>query len=186
LVDRVARGGKVDVITHSAGSIVALTYVKLGGDAQRVEHLVMLAPTQRGVIDAFRVLVRPEVFLRRVFRPDIVATWPFVTELLPESGRFLMGDDRDLWRPESWRELLALDDAHRRAFEQSLLEARAFRDELRNAPMASSVHVSVLAGDCVPTARRAMRRADGSYVFYVSELREDEKPLAKTLFLLRE
>jgi len=182
LIERIGNGRKVDVVTHSAGSIVALTYVKLGGGASHVEHLVMLAPTQRGVIDAFRVLVRPEVFLRRVFRPDIVATWPFVTDLLPENGKFLANDDRDLWRAESWRDLLALDDEHRRAFARSLANARAFRDELRDAPMPSGVHVSVLAGDCVPTARRALRRADASYAFYVRELRASEQSLAKTLF----
>lgn len=182
LVDRVSHGAKVDLVTHSAGSIVALTYVKLGGGASHVEHLVMLAPTQRGVIDAFRVLVQPEVFLRRVFRPDIVATWPFITELLPENGRFLFNDERDFWRAESWRELLVLDDAHRRAFERSLANARQFRDELRDTPMPESVRVNVLAGDCVPTARSAMRRADGSYVFYVRDLRDSEQSLAKTLF----
>jgi len=182
VVERVANGGKVDVVTHSAGSIVALTYVKLGGGASHVEHLVMLAPTQRGVVDAFRVLVRPEVFLRRVFRPEIVATWPFVTELLPENGKFLVHDDRDFWRAESWRDLLTLDDAHRRAFARSLANARAFRNELRDAPMPRSVRVSVLAGDCVPTARLALHRDDGSYAFYVRELRESEHSLAKTIF----
>src|SRR5688572_25184380 len=58
---------RVDIVTHSAGSIVAMTYVKLAGGAKDVENLILIAPVQRGVVDAFRVLVRPERFMRRVF-----------------------------------------------------------------------------------------------------------------------
>src|SRR5438477_5835963 len=64
MVEPLRNGGKVDIVTHSAGAIVALTYVKLGGGASKVDHLILIAPTQRGVTDAFRVLARPERFLR--------------------------------------------------------------------------------------------------------------------------
>lgn len=173
LVNRVRGGGKVDIVTHSAGAIVALTYVKLGGGADHVEHLVLIAPTQRGVIDAYRVLVRPEKVIRRIFTAEMVETWPFVFELLPDEGRFLVDGaghpiDYDVWEDPRWS--------------AALRDARAFREELRAAPLPASVHLTVLAGDCVPTAKRALRRADGTWVFYRHELREGEERLVPILF----
>lgn len=183
LADRIRGNGKVDIVTHSAGAIVALTYIKLqrGGDA--VDHLVLIAPTQLGVIDAFRVLVRPERFLRRTFTPDMVETWPSIPELLPEDGRFLVDEsgrttDFDAWRPQSWRSIIHSTPA----FERSIVDARRFRDELRAAAMPPNVRVSVIAGDCVATARRALMRSDGSFVFYPGELRGSERSLERELF----
>lgn len=183
LIDRVRGNGKVDVITHSAGAIVALTYIKLAGGATNVEHLILVAPTQSGVVDAFRIFARPERFLRRSFEPEVVATWPFVTELLPEDGRFLVDEagkpvPRDLWKPEDWHGLPGASPA----LAASVLRARRFRDELDAAPMPRGVRVSVIAGDCVPTARRVLMRRDGTFAFYPSDLRPDEQSLARVLF----
>jgi hypothetical protein len=178
---------KVDLVTHSAGAIVGLTYVKLAGGAANVEHLIMLAPVQRGVVDGLRVFVRPERFFRRSFTPEMVSTWPFITELLPEDGRFLVDErghilDRNLWEPRAWSDLLRLDERHRRAFAYSLAHARAFRDRLKNAPMPASIDVRVIAGDCVPTARRVLLRDDGTFAFYRGDLRPGEEQLAPALF----
>ena len=180
LVDRVRASGKVDIVTHSAGAIVALTYVKLSGGAPHVDHLVLIAPTQRGVADAFRVMVRPERFVRRVFTANMVATWPFVFELLPEDGRFLVDEDgraidRDLWTDEGWSGI-------QRVSPELLAKGRELRNELRSTPMPASIHVSVIAGDCVATARRVLMRRDGTFVFYPSELSPDERKLEPTLF----
>lgn len=168
LIERVRVGGKVDLVTHSAGAIVARAL-----DSEHVENLVMVAPVQRGSLEAFRVFMRPERFIRRTFTPDIVATWPFVFELLPEEGRVFVDEegqplDRDLWEPDGWP-----FDVSRQ-----LASARAFRNELR-APRA---RVTVIAGDCVPTAIRVLARRDGTYAFYLDELREDEQHLAEILF----
>ena len=187
LIDSVRHGGKVDVITHSAGSLVGLTYVKLEGGAHNVEHLVLIAPARRGVIDAFRVLVRPERFIRRVFTSEMVATWPSVPELLPDNGRFLIDEhgspvDFDAWRAGDWQRFLALDAKHADAFAKLLKDAREFRDALRDAPMPPDVHLTVIAGDCVETAARAVARNDGSFVFYPSELRSSEEALRRSLF----
>jgi pimeloyl-ACP methyl ester carboxylesterase len=181
-VDEVGRGGKVDIVTHSAGSIIALAYVKLL-PAHRVEHLVLVAPTQLGVIDAFRVLVRPERFIRRVFTTEIVETWPSVPELLPEDGRFLVDESGkllafDAWQPESWRSIIRTTAI----FEQSITNARAFRDRLRAAPLPKDVKLSVIAGDCVATANRALMRGERSFVFYPRELRDSERALQRVLF----
>jgi len=48
--------------------------------------------------------------------------------------------------------------------------------------MPRNVAVTVIAGDCVATARRVLMRGDGSFVFYPGELRPDERSLATTLF----
>jgi len=170
LVERVRGNSKVDLVTHSAGAIVALAYAQ---DSDRVENLVMVAPVQRGSLEAFRVFMRPERFIRRTFTPDIVATWPFVFELLPEDGRVFVDEqgralDRDLWDPSAW----PFDVA------RHLASARAFRNEL-GAPRA---RVTVLAGDCVPTAIRVLARRDGTYAFYPGELRAGEEHLARILF----
>ena len=181
------RARKVDIVTHSAGATVALAYVKLGAGASKVDHLILISPTQRGVVDAFRVLVQPEQFLRRVFKASMVATWPFVPELLPENGRFLVDEagrpiDRDLWTPEGWRGLLRLHPEVERAFARNLAGAHALRDELRDRPIPEGIKVSVIAGDCVATARRVLMRGDGSFAFYPSELHGGETRLRDELF----
>jgi len=183
LADRIRGDGKVDIVTHSAGAIVALTYVKLGRGADAVDHLVLIAPTRRGVVDAFRILVRPERFLRRVFTARIVSTWPSVLELLPEDGRFLVDSngspiDFDAWNADSWRRFGRTEPA----FAESLARARRFRDELRDASMPPRVRFTVLGSDCFPTATRVLARSDGTFAFYRNELRHNEKWLMADLF----
>lgn len=181
-VDQVGGGRKVDLITHSAGAIVALTWIKLGGGAGRVEHLIMIAPTQRGVIDAFRIFVRPERFLRRKFDAEMVATWPSVYELFPEDGRFIVNEEGvltrfDVWRSETWEnEWPGLPIA------AYVREGRALRNQLAATPMPRSISMTTIAGDCVPTAVRILRRSDGTFAFYPGELRTTEKSLRTTLF----
>jgi pimeloyl-ACP methyl ester carboxylesterase len=173
LIARVRGAAKVDLVTHSAGAIVARAYVQANPGA--VENLIMVGPVQRGSIEAFRVFVRGERFIRRTFTPELVATWPFVFELLPENGRVFVDEegravDRDLWDPAAW----PLDVS------RQLTAARAFRDDLRTRPIDAKV--TVIAGDCVPTAIRILTRRDGTYAFYPDELRENEKRLAPMLF----
>ena len=184
LVERVRGDGRVDIVTHSAGALVALTYVKLQGGGPSVENLILVAPPQRGVVDAFRVLVRPERFIRRVFDSEMVATWPFVFELMPEDGRFLVdeqgrGLDFDAWSG-TWDGLIARP--RRLESPRYVRSARSLRDDLSGAQMPSNVRLTIIAGDCVPTARRVLARRDGSYAFYPDELRPGEEHLADILF----
>lgn len=177
----VGGGRKVDLITHSAGALVALTWVKLGRGADYVDRLIMIAPPQRGVIDAFRLFVRPERIIRRTFEPEAVATWPSVYELLPENGRFVVGPDGspvdfDAWTAGSWSPIGAPVRG------EYLERARHLRSELGDAPMPAAVRATVIAGDCVPTARAALRREDGSMAFYPGELRPGEDHLRAILF----
>lgn len=180
-------GAKVDVVTHSAGALVALTWVKLGGGGPAVRKLVLLAPPDRGVVEAFRMMVRPERFIRRTFPPEVVATWPSVPELLPEDGTvFIDGSgnalDLDLWSPSTWQRLRVYDDSVHALFATSLARARSFRERLRLAPLPAGVSLHVIAGDCVPTARRVLVRDDGTYAFHGDELRPDEAILRRILF----
>ena len=174
LVDRVRNGGEVDIVAHSAGALVSLAYVKLTG-APHVNRLVLIAPPLHGTLEAFRVFARPERFLRRTFTPATIATWPSLFELLPDDGRVFVDEqghslDADLWDANTWK----IDVA------QQLANARAFRDELRNTP--TNVPITIIAGDCVPTTRRVLRRRDKSFVFYPGDLRDDERALTNILF----
>ena len=174
LAGRVRGEGKVDIVAHSAGALVALAYVKLHG-ADHVENLILIAPASGGVVDAFRVFVRPEKLIRREFKPEVVATWPFIFELLPEDGRVFVDEtgrllDRDLWDPAAW----PFD------VRGQLAAARALRERLRATP--ANANITVVAGDCVPTATRILQRADGSYAFHPGDLRPHERGLAKQLF----
>ncbi len=176
-VRRAHGGAKVDIVTHSAGALVGLAYVKLiAPDA--VQQFVLIAPTQLGVADAFRLFVRGEHFLRRSFTTEMATTWPSVYELLPAHGRFLIDAQGrevafDAWDAASWP--VAVD-------REALARARRFRDELRDAPWPAGVQQTIIAGDCVPTTRRVLARADGTYAFYRDELRDDERALESLMF----
>lgn len=170
LIERVRNGGTVDLVTHSAGALVALAY-----SGEHVENIVMVAPPRHGAADAFRLFVHPERFLRRTIGAHTIATWPFLFELLPDDGRIFIDEtgralDRDLWDPASW----PVD------VRAQLTAARAFRDELRTKQVTAKL--TVIAGDCVPTAKRILERRDGTYAFYPDELRENERHLASLLF----
>ena len=180
LIEHVRGGGRVDVVTHSAGALVALTYAARAGT--QIENLVMVAPPRHGTVEAFRIFVRPERFLRRTFDAEMVATWPSIFELLPDDGRVFVDEDgkaleRDLWRPSDWPA-----DAAAQLVASQLSEARRFRDQLRARPLAPHVKVTTLGGDCVPTARRILQRRDGTFAFYPDDLRESERALTRVLF----
>lgn len=180
-------GAQVDVVTHSAGGLVALAWLKLGNGGAAVRNLVLLAPPERGVVEVFRMMVRPERFIRRTFNPEVVATWPSVPELLPEEGAVFIDAsgnalDLDLWSPATWQRLGVFGAVVPPSFATSLERARSFRERLRAAPLPPGVAVHVIAGDCVPTARRVLARGDGTYAFYPDELRAGEEPLRRTMF----
>lgn len=175
-IERIRNTGEVDLVTHSAGALVAIAYLHATENAP-VENLVLVAPPRHGTLEAFRVFLRPERFIRRTFDAEIVKTWPFVFELLPDEGRVFVDEEgraleRDLWDARSWE----IDVA------AQLESARRFRDEIRTRPLPPHVRVTTLAGDCVPTARRLLQRRDGSFVFYRDELREGERHLEPALF----
>jgi hypothetical protein len=178
---------QVDVVTHSAGALVALAWVKLAGGEHAVRNLIAIAPPFRGSIEAFRVMARPERFIRRTFTPDMVATWPSVPELLPENGAMFVDESGnalslDVWSAATWSHFGFHNAATQPVFAASLARARAFRERLRAAPLPAGITMHVIAGDCISTARRVMVRRDGTFVFYPGELRPDEARLRTILF----
>jgi hypothetical protein len=219
ILARYDRETEVDLVTHSAGGVLALTYLRIGSAgldapgmwdaaastaARKIGSVVMIAPPVHGSSEALRVFVQRERFIRRTFPPEVVATWPSVTELLPFDGDFLVdvegaGTGHDLHRAAAWRALRigpfsrgardrviasggeAAWESLDRAFEAALGRSRRFREAMER-PLPQEVSVTVLAGDCVPTARRVLLRGDGSFVFYRSRLRGDEIPLARLMF----
>lgn len=186
-VRRAHGGAQVDVVTHSAGGLVALAWVKLGNGGAAVRKLVLLAPPLGGAVEALRMMVRPETFIRRTFHPEMVATWPSVPELLPEEGTVFIDEsgralDLDLWSAATWRRLGVYDEGVHPLFDESLAKAHAFRQRLRAAVLPAGVTLRILAGDCVPTARRVLARSDGTYAFYPDDLRAGEQQLRRTMF----
>lgn len=116
---------KVDLIAHSAGGLVALTYLKIGTApvddpasweegsrraAAKIGRAVLIATPQTGTADVLRLLHRPERFVFRLIPQEMISTFPSVLEMLPEDGRFLLDEqgnliDTDLWKAENWKGL---------------------------------------------------------------------------------
>lgn len=116
---------QVDLVTHSLGGIVALTYLKIGTApldepsrwdeesmraASKIKHAVIMAAPQEGTIDAFRVMVQSERFALRVLFPEWSALFPALIEILPGDGRALMSEDGSLiegslWDVSTWQRL---------------------------------------------------------------------------------
>lgn len=117
----------------------------------------------------------------------MVATWPFVAELMPEDGRLFVDASGqslaiDVWDPKSWQSLIELDELRHGALARSLRNARELRAQLRSTPLPADIRTTVIAGDCVPTARRVLLREDGSTAFYPSDLEPYEAHLERVLF----
>ncbi len=116
---------KVDLVGHSAGGLVALTYLRIGTArleepgqwnegsrraGEKVENLITLAAPIEGTIEVFRVLTRDERIGRRSLSAEAAVTFPTLTELLPKDGRFLVDEqgmprELDVWHIDTWRKL---------------------------------------------------------------------------------
>jgi hypothetical protein len=203
---------RVDLVTHSAGGLLALLYLRIGtaalddeaswersGAAARakVRRVVAIASPQAGVTDPLRIAVRPERFIRRTFPAEMVATWPSVGELLPRDGRFVVDEqgellDLDLHDISAWEQLgigLFAPEAQVRAgsgdeawkslvsrFAKTLARGTLVQRVMAR-PLPEETSVTLIAGDCVETPFRALRRDDGTFAFYRSQLRPGETDL---------
>ena len=177
---RQQRGGaqlQVDLITHSAGSLVALSYIH--AHPESVRHAVLVAPPLDGTLEAFRVLARGERIIRRTIPPKSAATFASLFELLP-SEPFLI-DERGGDVRVDWDRFCPNDAAGRAACDALREQAQRVR-ELRRRPLPPGVQLHVVAGDCIATPRRALLRRDGSLAFYPAELRPGEATLRSRMF----
>jgi pimeloyl-ACP methyl ester carboxylesterase len=211
---------RVDIVGHSLGAFIALTYLRMGtapldqpdlwtaaaeSAARKVNAVVLLGAPQQGAVDAFRVLIRSERFVMRVLAPRWTATYPSVVEMLPLDGRIVIDEqgapmDIDLWDIQSWRRhklSIFSDEIRRQIVEQQSEKAYdhltvAFAKSLRRAKTLRTVHarplppgvaVTSITSDCIPTGRRVLLRRDGTFAFQIEDLRENEKHLAKRMFV---
>src|SRR5438132_1430832 len=63
---RRVRGGRIDLVCHSLGGLIARTWLQLLGGARRVDRCIMLGTPDRGTYNAYRLLSR----IGRELRPD--------------------------------------------------------------------------------------------------------------------
>jgi triacylglycerol lipase len=63
---RSVRGGRVDLVCHSLGGLVARVYLEMLGGARRVDHCITLGTPHRGTYNAYWLLSR----VGRELRPD--------------------------------------------------------------------------------------------------------------------
>jgi hypothetical protein len=128
-------------------------------------------------------------------RPAIIVPGFGVSRLLdPVTHRYVWGTGRATFQTHYEDDLdLPVDDAgnvgHDRLIPNGYVgsrgpgaRARILRDDLNRPPVAAGVHVSVIAGDCVATARRVLMRRDGTFAFYPSELWPSERKLSVSMF----
>lgn len=60
------RGGRIDLVCHSLGGLIARTWLQLLGGARRVDRCILLGTPQRGTYNAYWLLSR----IGRELRPD--------------------------------------------------------------------------------------------------------------------
>jgi len=63
---RRVRGGRIDLVCHSLGGLIARTWLQLLGGARRVDRCIMLGTPDRGTYNAYWLLSR----IGRELRPD--------------------------------------------------------------------------------------------------------------------
>lgn len=200
---------RVDLVAHSAGGMIALSYLKLGGlgpdastaeidrasraAASKVSSVTLLGVPQLGTNEAVRALARGDKLFRRELPPTMMASFPSIPEMLPAAGTVFIDEsgepvDLDIWDLSTWETLgfAVWDDDStqelREAFAKSLARARRLR-ELLERPMPEGVRETAIAGDCVPTAKRILLRADRSLALYPSELSGSEAALGNLMFV---
>lgn len=130
LIERIrrARGDpdlKVDIVAHSAGSLVTRYFIRYGGrdvldeerplvdqaGASKVRRAILIAPPNYGSVSGLqRAIGGSPVGPFAKLRPEILATMPSLYELLPHPDRDWMIDvegeriDRDLYTLRLWQE----------------------------------------------------------------------------------
>ena len=115
---------RVDIVAHSAGALVTRYFIRFGGrdvldqqapqvteeGAAKVRKAILIAAPNFGSIEALqRAIMGSPVGPIATIRPEILATFPSLYELLPHPDRSWMigvhGEriDRDLYDIETWR-----------------------------------------------------------------------------------
>lgn len=183
----------VDVVTHSAGALVATSLAAAERDsrAPRLRRLILLAPPLRGTLESFRLLNDTEKFARRSLTPAMSSTFASLPELFPLDGRIFVDEQGrsmpdDIWQLETWKRhrlgpfAAQISAEEERRFARNLELGHRFRADFE--AVRPQLNVTTIAGGCVPTARRALLRSDGTLAFYPQQLRENEQLLRGVLY----
>jgi hypothetical protein len=195
---------RVDVIAHSNGGLVARYFERYGtrvpaaGEApayegaRAIRRLLLVGTPNLGTLQPVLSLLRgEEIGLRRI-PPEVVATCPGITQMMPFpqvpwlvdlQGNVIAADLYDI---ATWRELgWSLFDAHiaervvaahgggaagrvyldrlREYLGRSFVQGRRFAETFAAFPDSPDVPTWVFGGDCEPTlARVAVESVDGT------------------------
>ena len=107
LHDRIKRAGKVNIVTHSHGGLVAREYLRKHG-GELVENLITLGTPHKGLLKTFQALVEGNDFFKwsKSHVMKTARTFPSAYELLPsdaEDGMFVWnGKKADPFTTNSW------------------------------------------------------------------------------------
>jgi pimeloyl-ACP methyl ester carboxylesterase len=163
-----APGGKVDVVAHSMGGLLALA--ALHTRPQLFRKIVFAGTPFRGGVSMLQDLTVEMAVGRNeaLLSPEVVATFASVFSLFPSSGDFLQGAGgeaiaADFFRPKDWERLAlgpfargAPTAEYRTFFAEALERAEGFRTRLAARPMTYPP-ILVVASRARPTFRRAVR-----------------------------
>ena len=197
---------RVDVVAHSMGGLLVRYFVRYGEEdvlgqenppdptlagQDFVRRAVLVATPNFGSISGLQSAIMGHKVGMRDIPPEVGATWPSVTQLMPNPARAWMVNEkgeelaRDLYSTATWREFewgIFDPDVRRKAtatfdeeedgekrlallesaFEQNLVRARRFHDVMSRPVSKCASKYIVFAGDCVPTpASCLMELVDG-------------------------
>lgn len=209
---------RVDLLGHSNGGLIARWYQHYGaGDsaapgpghhagADAINRLLLVGTPNRGTLQPVVAHLRgEEIGLRRI-NPEVLATCPGVTQLMPHPDDVWLIDRRgdplraDVFDPDTWRafgwSIFAPDvrarvvaqhgggragrrylEALERYYGRQLAYGRQFITALPSLALASSVPVHLFGGDCTPTLGRLLLEAEGQALRGREQLRQIARPL---------
>ena len=212
---------RVDLLGHSNGGLIARWYQHYGigrkatsgpqsssaGGAEAINRLLLIGTPNRGTLQPVVAHLRgEEIGLRRI-NPEVLATCPGVTQLMPHPDDVWLIDRRgdpvraDVFDPETWRafgwSIFAPDvrarviarngsgrsgrrylDALERYHAQQLAHGRRFITALPSLASGSSVPLHLFGGDCAPTLGRLLLEADGQALMGREQVRQIARPIA--------
>lgn len=196
---------QVDILAHSNGGLLARYYARYGraalGEtgpiqplepgASAIRQLILVGTPNLGTIQPVLSHVRGEEIGLRKIRPEVMATCPGATQLLPHPCVPWLVDlrgtvvARDVFAIDTWREFRwsIFDPAARRRivehhgggaagrrylevleryFDKQLIRGRRFVEALAAPDHGAEVDTILFGGDCAPTlARLVLERANG-------------------------
>jgi pimeloyl-ACP methyl ester carboxylesterase len=178
---RAQPGGKVDVVAHSMGGLIALSALNAHPELfNRVVFVGVPFAGGIGFLPHLHVGV-PTALNAEIAGRAVTATWPSVFSLFPmEQGRLREKDGAavpvDFYDPKDWERLrlgmfaeATPSAGYRRFFAEAVRRAKAFRESLEPRRGAAYPPVLAVRGTSHPTLDAAVRngpRSDAGWDFH--------------------